>query len=83
MSKTGNPQGEGDTHFTGGQVKQAIEHYKQALAKAHETGDRRGEGRALGNLGIAYFELGQVERAIKYFEQALAISREISDRGGE
>ena len=48
-----------------------------------EIGDRRGEGTALGNLGIAYADLGQVERAIGFYEQDLAIAREIGDRRGE
>ena len=38
---------------------------------AREIGDRRGEGNALGNLGIAYADLGQVERAIGFYEQDL------------
>ncbi|MEE8524342.1 MAG: tetratricopeptide repeat protein, partial [Thermoanaerobaculia bacterium] len=46
-------------------------------------GDRRGEGNALGNLGIAYYSLGEVEKAIGYYEQALVIVREIGDRRGE
>ena len=48
-----------------------------------EIGDRRGEGNALGNLGLAYHRLGQVERAIGSYEQRLAIAREIGDRRGE
>ena len=49
---------------------------------AREIGDRRGEGNALGNLGIAYADLGQVEKAIGYYEQRLVIAREIGDRRG-
>jgi tetratricopeptide (TPR) repeat protein len=53
------------------------------LAIAREIGDRRGEGNALGNLGLAYYRLGQAERAIGFYEQHLAIAREIGDRRGE
>mgnify|MGYP002777061927 CR=1 FL=1 len=45
--------------------------------------DRRGEGIALGSLGIAYDSLGQYERAINYHQQYLTIVREIGDRHGE
>ncbi len=42
--------------------------------------DRRGEGNALGNLGVAYGQLGGTSKAIDYHEQALAISHEIGDQ---
>ena len=64
-------------------MRRAIEYYEQALVISREIGDRRGEGTALGNLGIAYADLGEVRRAIEYYEQALVISREIGDRRGE
>ena len=54
-----------------------------ALQAARQLHDRRGEGNALGNLGIAYTDIGEARTAIEYHEQALAISREISDRRGE
>jgi tetratricopeptide (TPR) repeat protein len=50
---------------------------------AREIGDRRGEGAALGNLGLAYKDLGEPRRAIEYHEQDLVIAREIGDRRGE
>ena len=50
---------------------------------AREIGDRRGEGNALGNLGIAYADLGEPRRAIDLYEQQLVIVREIGDRRGE
>ena len=61
----------------------AIKFYEQALLIDREIGDRRGEGAALGNLGIAYATLGETRRAIKFFEQTLFIDREIGDRRGE
>ncbi|MBP5856699.1 tetratricopeptide repeat protein, partial [Marivibrio halodurans] len=53
------------------------------LAGARATGDRRGEGNALGNLGIAWKDLGDARKAIAYHEQRLEIAREIGDRRGE
>ena len=32
---------------------------------ARETGDRRSEGIALGNLGLAYANLGEISKAIE------------------
>ena len=48
-----------------------------------EIGDRDGEGKASGNLGIAYHSLADYRKAIEYFEKQLKIAIEISDRGGE
>ncbi|MBC7259162.1 MAG: tetratricopeptide repeat-containing protein, partial [Chloroflexi bacterium] len=56
---------------------------KQTLQIHREIGDRRGEGNALGNLGLAYAALGDPRRAIAFYEQALEIAREIGDRRGE
>ncbi|MCD4673098.1 MAG: tetratricopeptide repeat protein [Anaerolineaceae bacterium] len=56
---------------------------EDALSAAREIGDRRGEGAALGNLGIAYASLGQYQQAIEHYNQHLEIAREIGDRRGE
>jgi tetratricopeptide (TPR) repeat protein len=48
-----------------------------------EFGDRKGEGIALGNLGLAYADLGETKRAIEYYEQQLIIVRDLGDRRGE
>ncbi len=44
-----------------------------------EIADRRGEGAALGNLGVAYARLGDTDKARGLLEQALAIGRQIED----
>ena len=54
-----------------------------ALAAARRLQDRKGEGVAVGNLGIAYKDLGETRRAIQFYEQALLIDREIGYRHGE
>jgi len=41
------------------------------------------EGRALGNLGVAYAVLGETRRAIEFHEQDLQIALETGDRRGE
>jgi tetratricopeptide (TPR) repeat protein len=53
------------------------------LAIAREIKDRQSEGKALGNLGLAYLNLGDYTKAIEYQQQWLAIAREIKDRQSE
>jgi len=66
-----------------GGAAEALRHFERALDLYRETGDRRGEGSALGNLGLAWADLGEPRRAIELFEQDLAIAREIGDPQGE
>jgi len=44
-----------------------------------EIGDRRGEGNALANLGLAYEKLGEPDRAHELWQQSLAIYEAIED----
>ena len=74
---------QGIQQYQHSQFRQALQSWQQCLDLYREIGDRRGEGRALGNLGVAYSDLGQVQRAIDYNQQHLAIAREIGDRPGE
>ncbi len=50
---------------------------------ARKLGNRKDEGIALGNLGVAYSALGEPRKAIEYYEQVLDITRETGDRRGE
>ncbi len=54
-----------------------------AVEACRSLSDRRGEGRALGNLGIAHRVLGDAHTAITFHQQTLAIFREIGDRREE
>jgi CHAT domain-containing protein/Tfp pilus assembly protein PilF len=65
------------------QYQVAIQSWETALKLFREIGDRKGEGRALGNLGSAYNSLGQYQKAIEFSQQSLTIFREIGDRNGE
>ncbi len=56
---------------------------RKQLVITREIGDRRGEGHALGNMGLSYAGLGENQRAIELYDQALAIAREVGDRRGE
>ena len=53
------------------------------LKVCRRLGDRRGEGNALGNLGLAYADLSEPRQAIEHYEQSLKIAQEIGDRWGE
>lgn len=48
-----------------------------------ETGDRKGQALAYGNLGISCISLGEHLKAKDYLEKALHIMREIGDKKGE
>ena len=73
----------GNQQFDVSQFEAALNSWQKALQIYREIKDRRGEGAALGNLGIAYDSLGNYPKAIDYQEQRLAIAREIKDRRGE
>ncbi|MER6274444.1 tetratricopeptide repeat protein [Streptomyces sp900105755] len=55
----------------------------RALAVYRELGDRRGEGAALNNLGIALRDVRRFEEAIDAHFEGLAICRELGDRHSE
>ena len=42
-----------------------------------------GEGRAYGNLGIAYRSQGDYAKAIEYHAQDLEVAKEVGNRAGE
>ena len=48
-----------------------------------ETGDRRAEASAYGNLGILFQSVGQYTKAEEYLQKALTMSKETGDRRGE
>lgn len=58
-------------------------YFEQALYIYHEIGNQAGEGRTLGNLGVASTTLSDYAGARAYYERALQISREIGYRTGE
>ena len=63
--------------------EEAITAHRDAAAIFRETGDRHGEGQALGNLGPLLLEVGRFEEAITADRDAAAIFREIGDRQDE
>jgi tetratricopeptide (TPR) repeat protein len=63
--------------------QELIPQIEAAAEAARRLSLREAEGRALGNLGIAYSDLGETRKAIQYYEQVLGIVREIGDRRSE
>ena len=70
---------QGKQKFQISQFEAAFQAWQQELTIRREIKDRRGEGIALGNLGVAYDVFGKYDKAIDYLQQALAITREIED----
>jgi tetratricopeptide (TPR) repeat protein len=74
----------GTVHMRQGRDQQAVSCFKQAQSLARQVGDRRGEARALGNLGIAVDHAqGRYQEAVGYLQQSLELFRELGDRIGE
>ena len=63
--------------------RERIRWLEASAQAARKLGNKDDEGRALGNLGIAYSQLGEPRRSIEYYEQVLAIARETGDRRSE
>jgi tetratricopeptide (TPR) repeat protein len=57
--------------------------YEEALAAARASGDRRNEGVALADLGIAELALGEATSALSRLEEARAILRDGGDERSE
>ncbi|MBD2457589.1 CHAT domain-containing protein [Nostoc sp. FACHB-87] len=74
---------QGIQQYQTSQFEAALQSWQQALIIYREIKDPRGEGKALGNIGVTYDSLGDYPKAIEYLQQVLAITREIKDRRGE
>lgn len=56
-----------------------LQWHQRALDIAEQTGCVRGQGRAYGNLGVAYEALGKYERAVVFQEQHLSVAAQTND----
>jgi class 3 adenylate cyclase/tetratricopeptide (TPR) repeat protein len=61
----------------------SLELGRQSLRINRETRDRRGEARALGNLGASWLGLGDFEQATRDLEESTRLARAIGDRATE
>jgi len=64
------------------QIEAALQSWEQALRLYRRSGNRRGEGRVLGNRGAVQEALGNYREAIAAFADSLDIAREIGDTQG-
>ncbi|WP_284541002.1 SIR2 family protein [Pleomorphomonas sp. T1.2MG-36] len=60
-------------------LRRALRDYAVALDIARDLGDKRSEGRTLGNIGIAYSILGNPDQAISQFRLAGDVAKELGD----
>ncbi len=67
----------GRAHLRMGNVVNACDALKRALALTHESGDRHGEAKCLEAFGHFYRDLGIMKRAVDHFERALATCIEL------
>ena len=70
-------------YLTQSMFAEAIELYERTNIIMREIGDRAGEAKCCGILGVVFECLGPYVKAKAFLEKALAISLEISDRRGE
>ncbi|MEA5512824.1 tetratricopeptide repeat protein [Nodularia sp. UHCC 0506] len=73
----------GNTYYSLGQYKQAIEYYKQCWQIAIKIRSHNAEGSSLGNLGNVYHALTDYQQAIFYHNWSLQIARENKDSNAE
>jgi len=65
------------------ETRRAIELHEQHLAIAREIGDRRGEGNACWNLGLALEKTGETSRAAEVMQVFVDYEREIGHPDAE
>lgn len=73
----------GATSYRLDQYDEATDFYQRALASLRAAGDRAGEGRAHGHLGISFGRIGRFDLAVDSFQQAITIHHEVGNRTGE
>lgn len=66
-----------------GEIRLALDCYREALALFRQLGEIRDEGTVLNNLGYAFYSLGEPGPAEESYRRALEIRRETGDRPGE
>ena len=74
---------EGLQQLNGGQFREALQTFQQALVIFREIGDRLEEGTTLLDIGLVYDHLSQYQKALESLQQALSIKRQIGDRRRE
>ncbi len=66
-----------------GEIRPALDCYREALELFHRLGEVRDEGTVHNNLGYAFYSLGEPGPAEESYRRALEIRRETGDQPGE
>ena len=74
---------QGQDQYKVSQFQAALESWQQALTLFRTVNDRKGELKALNNIGIIYQAFGQYQQAIAQYKQVLLLARELNYRIGE
>ncbi|MEO1397065.1 MAG: tetratricopeptide repeat protein [Cyanobacteria bacterium J06634_5] len=74
---------QGNAQYALSQFPQALASWQSALELYREIGDRAGESKALGNIGIIYGLKGSYTEALAYYQQSLGLNRELDNRAEE
>ena len=69
--------------MTGVNIDKAAEQYEKSLEIDRKTGDARGEGIVLMNLGNVFKDRSQYPKAVEYYEKSLELKRKTGDVQGE
>ena len=72
----------GNTSYYKGDLKKALENYKEALVLFETTDNRKGIGMCYNNMGNIYRNWGEYGLAKDYFKKALDIAKKINDKHG-
>ena len=72
----------GNIFWQRGQLSNADEAHKKALAIRRDIGDKRGIGASLNDLGNVHYRQDDLPAAKTFLEEAVAIRRDIGDRPG-
>ena len=73
----------GTAEYRRGRIKEAVEHWRDALHVRRAIEDRRGEAATLQALGLAMRETGEIDEALESKKAALQILREVGARRAE
>jgi CHAT domain-containing protein/tetratricopeptide (TPR) repeat protein len=73
----------GEIASLNGRSRESLVLYRRALAISAALRDRRGQARALLNLGYSQADLAEIGDAQRSYDSALGLWREVADRQGE
>lgn len=65
-----------------GDLKKAVEHYKESLKIREEIGDKSGIASCLNNIGNSYEFRGDYETALDYYKKSIKLKEEVGNKEG-